>query len=142
MGLMVTFADMQGTRWKGTAELWLDPLGDQAVRSDCTITVEPDGITYTWSHEGKEHQGSIQLADATADFQDTFHQAEPMRCRRIRGKRSLWQVLGAYGPDADWGWRIALNLRTPSDELVLQMTNIAPWGEEIRAVRMICERAE
>ena len=25
--------------------------------------------------------------------------------------------------------------------LVLQMTNITPWGEEVRAVRMICRRA-
>jgi hypothetical protein len=47
-------------------------------------------------------------------------------------------VQGAYGPDRDWGWRIGLSLRAPTGELVLRMTNIAPWGEEARAVRMTC----
>jgi hypothetical protein len=28
----------------------------------------------------------------------------------------------------------------PSGELVLQMTNVAPWGEEQRAVRMVFTR--
>ena len=29
----------------------------------------------------------------------------------------------------------------PTGELVLQMTNVAPWGEEVRAVRMTCARS-
>ena len=44
------------------------------------------------------------------------------------------------GPQAEWRWRIGLSVREPSGELVLQMTNVAPWGEETRAVRMICTR--
>jgi hypothetical protein len=52
----------------------------------------------------------------------------------------LFQLQYEYGPDADWRWRIALTLRAPTDELVLQMTNIAPWGEEARAVRMVAKR--
>jgi hypothetical protein len=63
-----------------------------------------------------------------------------MKCRRLSEARGLFQIQGEYGPDADWGWRTALSLRTPTDELVLQMTNIAPWGEEARAVRMTCGR--
>ena len=42
----------------------------------------------------------------------------------------------------EWkGWRINPCHQEPSDEWVLQMTNIAPWGEEARAVRMVCKRA-
>ena len=42
----------------------------------------------------------------------------------------------------NWGWRINLCFREPTGELVLQMTNIAPWGEEARAVRMVCKRTQ
>ena len=74
-------------------------------------------------------------------FVDTWHQPEPMACRVLDDARGAFQVLGCYGPDSDWGWRIALFVRAPTGELVLQMTNIAPWGEETRAVRMACRRA-
>lgn len=135
---MTTLTDLAGTRWKGRGELWLDPLGDEVVRSDCTISVSADGIRYTWSHEGKPHQGSVTLSADGAEFTDTFHQREPMRCVRIPDAWGLFQVVGTYGPDSDWGWRIGLSLREPTGELVLQMTNVAPWGEEARAVRMTC----
>jgi hypothetical protein len=35
---------------------------------------------------------------------------------------------------------MGLVLRPPAGELVLQMTNITPWGEEARAVRMTFTR--
>lgn len=137
---MGTLAEFSGTTWAGIAELWLDPLGDEAVRSDCTIAVIANVVSYTWSHEGQGLEGSITLTEHGAEFVDTFHSPEPMKCRLLVGQ-GIFQVQGAYGADADWGWRIGLSHRARSDELVLQMTNIAPWGEEARAVRMICRRA-
>ena len=137
---MGTFAELTGSSWAGTAELWLDPLGDNVARSDCTLSVEDQTVRYTWSHEGTQHQGTISLRDGGADFTDTWHQPQPMSCRRVPGAWGLFQVLGLYGPQSDWGWRIGLCHRSPSDELVLQMTNVTPWGEEARAVRMICQR--
>ena len=136
---MGTLAEVNGTKWAGSAELWLDPLGDTAARSDCTIAVVANVVRYTWSHEGKNHEGTITLREHGAEFVDSFHSPEPMKCRILVGQ-GIFQVQGAYGPDADWGWRIGLSHRTPSGELVLQMTNIAPWGEEARAVRMICKK--
>ena len=85
-------------------------------------------------------EGKLALHDDGADFTDTWHQPQPMRCRPVADARGLFQVQGEYGPQSDWGWRTGLSLRTPTGELVLQMTNIAPWGEEVRAVRMICRR--
>ncbi len=137
---MTTIAELEGTSWKGTNELWLDPLGDEALRSEGTIRIEANVVRYTWSHEGKAHEGSFTLRADDADFVDTWHQAEPMKCRRLVGAPGLFQVQGAYGPEKDWGWRTALCLRAPDGELVLQMTNVTPWGEEVRAVRMICKR--
>lgn len=132
-------SEIAGTTWAGSAELWLDPMGNEAIRSDCTMSVEGEVVRYTWSHEGKDHQGSITLREHGADFTDTWHQPEPMKCVRVLEGQGLLQVQGRYGPDADWGWRIGVALR-PSGELVLQMTNITSWGEEGRAVRMVGTR--
>lgn len=137
---MASLSALDGTRWKGTAELWLDPLGNEVERSDCTISVDSNIVRYTWSHDGNAREGSVALRDDGADFTDTWHQPEPMKCSRLSDVMGLFQVQGRYGPESDWGWRIGLSLREPTDELVLQMTNIAPWGEEARAVRMICSR--
>jgi len=137
---MARLAELEGTQWTGTAELWLDPLGNDVQKSDCTMTIEPREVLYTWSHEGKEHQGSVALREDGADFTDTWHQPETMRCEPVGGALGIFQVQGQYGPDSEWRWRIGLSLRTPTGELVLQMTNIAPWGEEARAVRMTATR--
>ncbi|HEY3499888.1 MAG TPA: hypothetical protein VGK73_34595 [Polyangiaceae bacterium] len=138
---MHTLSDLHGTQWTGTQELWLDPLGNRATECACTISVEPGVVRYTWSHEGKAHTGSITLRNDGADFIDTWHQPEPMRCRSIPGAWGLFQVEGEYGLQLNWRWRTGLSLREPTNELILQMTNVAPWGEEVRAVRMTCKRA-
>ena len=104
------------------------------------MAIDGDVLRYTWSHEGEPHEGSVTLRDAGAHFTDSWHQKEPLPCKRLGEAPGLFQVLGRYGPDADWGWRIGLSLRAPTGELVLQMTNIAPWGEEARAVRMVGSR--
>jgi hypothetical protein len=137
---MADLSRVDGTKWNGAAELWLDPPGDQAIRSDCTLSVEGNVVRYTWSHESKPHEGSITLGDDGADFVDTFHSPEPMKLGSVAAAKGLFQVQGVWGPERDWGWRIGLYLR-PTDELVLLMTVITPWGEEGRAVRMVFRRA-
>jgi hypothetical protein len=137
---MGTLGELEGSAWHGTAELWLDPLGNEVSRSDCTLSIDGNVVRYTWSHEGKSHEGSITLRDDGASFIDTFHSPEPMSFRRLPGTQGFFQLHGVYGPDSDWGWRIGLSLRSPSSELVLQMTNVTPWGEEGRAVRMTLTR--
>lgn len=136
---MGTLSELEGSAWRGSAELWLDPLGNDAFRSDCAMSISKNVVSYTWSHEGKRHEGSLTLGDDGATFADTFHAVEPMTFRRIESSPGLVVLYGVYGPDSDWGWRIGLCLR-PSGELVLQMTNVTPWGEEARAVRMILTR--
>lgn len=138
---MRSLSDLDGTQWAGSSELWLDPLGDNVARSECTLAVVGDAVRYTWVYEGEPHQGSITLRENGADFTDTWHQPERMSCRTVADAWGLFQVQGQYGPDSDWRWRIALTFREPTGELVLQMTNVAPWGEEARAVRMTCQRA-
>lgn len=138
---MTRLSDLDGTRWVGVSELWLDPLGDEVIRGRCTISVEGSSVRYTWTHEGEEHAGTVTVVEDGAEFSDTWHQPEPMPLSPVLEGWGILNVMGTYGPDGDWGWRIGLSYRTPTDELVLQMTNVAPWGEEVRAVRMACQRA-
>ncbi len=134
--------DLEGTSWAGRGELWADPLGDQAEVSDVAIEVKAEGLEYSWSYRGKPQRGSVTLTPEGAHFQDSWHQPEvPMRCHSAPRSRALVDVMGSYGPDNNWGWRVIVSLRTPTGELVLQMTNIAPWGEEARAVRMVGAKA-
>lgn len=57
---MATVLDeLTGTRWKGSAALWVDPLGDQAERSECTLAIEDGTVRYTWSRKGDDHRGGV-----------------------------------------------------------------------------------
>lgn len=142
----MTLADLAGTRWTGSAELWLDPLGDVAARSECALAVTGDGVGYEWAHDGTPHQGRLSLAADGGTFTDTFHAPSGMPVTAVVPARALVDVTGSYaaGGGPPWGWRITLALRPAwgddGEALVLQMTNIAPWGEEARAVRMVASR--
>jgi hypothetical protein len=130
------------TEWVGTGELWLDQLGNKAQSYECTLTVGTDDVSYTWQHEDKSQQGEYRLReDGSALWSDSWHQPEVIECRPVPGAKGLFGVECSYQAPGtpDWGWRMGLSQR-PTGELVLQMTNITPWGEEGRAVRMVFNR--
>lgn len=135
---------LAGSRWTGTGELWLDKLGNEARKSECSLTVDAAAVgsfSYTWSYEGKAQTGSVVLRDGGAVWSDTWHQPTPRKCSVLADAWGLLALHYTYsikgGPK--WGWRIGLGER-PTGELVMQMTNITPWGEEKRAVRMVFTR--
>lgn len=138
----MTFGDLAGTAWTGTSELWLDDVGDTAERCDCSVAVGPDVVTYTWSYQGAPHTGRLALTATGAEFSDTWHSPTAMACDAVVGSWARCEVAGTYGAGDGprWGWRIAVCHRPESDELVILMTNVAPWGEAMRAVRMIARR--
>lgn len=139
--------DLIGSRWRGTAELWLDPAGNTAQTSGCTLEVRPDALSYAWEYEGAPHHGTVALDEGGGIFTDSWHSPSPMRCVTFGTSSALFDLLGSYG-GADgppWGWRLILSVRPgfggAAESLVLQMANVAPWGEEARAVRMVASRA-
>lgn len=138
---------LAGTTWRGRAELWLDPLGDVAEWSDCAIYVHTDRVAYEWARGDTAHHGEIALVDAGATFTDTFHASTTMRFDIVTPTGALLELRGSYaaGEGPPWGWRIVAAFRPAvmglTEALVLQMTNIAPWGEEVRAVRMTGARS-
>ena len=133
--------EFQESVWNGQAELWLDPLGNEADIGNCTLVIKSDVLAYTWVYEGETQTGSFTLHDGGATWIDSWHQPEPAHCDDLKGARGLFTVEHAYAVPSspNWGWRSQLSQR-PDGSLVLQMTNIAPWGEEGRAVRMTYQR--
>ncbi|MEM6252559.1 MAG: hypothetical protein AAF821_06505 [Cyanobacteria bacterium P01_D01_bin.156] len=134
--------DFQETKWKGTAELWLDPAGNNADVSECTLQIEANVLSYTWVYEDEIKTGSFTFHESSATWVDSWHQKTPVQCLDLAEAWGLFTVHYSYGDPSGppWGWRSKLSKR-PDGSLVLQMTNIAPWGEEGRAVRMVFQRA-
>ncbi len=137
-------AELAGTEWAGTGELWLDPSGNQGESYPCSLRVGAGRVVYEWQYEGKKQQGEYRLGDGGgASWSDTWHQPDAQECRPIPGGWGLFAVEYNYRAEGgpDWGWRMGLSQR-PTGELVLQMTNITPWGEESRAVRMVFDQKD
>lgn len=99
---------------------------------------------YTWSHEGRAHEGVLLIGvrkkdgAATGAWVDSWHQSgEPMMLRgswdATAGKISVCGTFSAP-PDPDWGWRITLEM-PDADRLAMLMYVATPAGEEALAVR-------
>lgn len=138
----MTLASIAGTSWAGQGELWLDQLHNEVELCDCTIEVTADELRYAWSYQGAPHQGRITVRDGGSDFVDSWHAADGFACTPIPDAWGLLAVRCTYaaGDGPPWGWEITVSLRPGGDELVVQMTNVSPWGEHGRAVRMIARR--
>ena len=131
-------ASLNGSAWRGSAELWLDPAGNEAECCYCTLKIEAAVLRYRWFRDGSEQNGQLRLTGDGASWQDSWHRREAVACTFTPGNRALFTVEYDYPapPGPDWSWRLRLAQR-PDGQLVLQMTNITPWGEEGRAFRMI-----
>ena len=134
-------AKLVDTNWTGTGELWLDPEGNNADQYGCELDVETDAIYYTWCYENETKKGSFTFDDSGATWLDTWHQPKLVECLYVPDTWGLFTVKNTYDVPSSpcWGWQSKLSER-PDGTLVLQMTNIAPWGEEGRAVRMVFTR--
>lgn len=130
--------ELEGTEWDGKGELWLDPEGNNADLYDCQLQINKNTLIYSWNYEGGNEIGSFTFNENGSVWVDSWHQSEPVECTNTLNTWGLFTVNSTYDVPSSpsWGWRSMLSLR-PDNTLVLQMTNIAPWGEEGRAVRMI-----
>lgn len=137
----MTLKDLDGSKWAGTGELWLDPLGNEADRCDVTAAFEGDTFAYEWAYEGQPQNGTFVFDETTVGWSDTFHQKEPAQCRVVPNKRGLITLEHDYSAPGygEWGWRTIFSAR-PDGSLVIHMTNITSWGEEGRAVRWTLQR--
>lgn len=130
-----------GTKWSGSGELWLDPEGNNSDKYDCDLTIDFEAIHYSWVFDNEIKKGSFIFNADGAIWADTWHQPEPVQCFNVAKAWGIFTINYAYEVpnNPKWGWQSKLSER-PDGSLVLQMTNITPWGEEGRAVRMVFTR--
>ena len=95
-------------------------------------------IYYSWFYENETRKGSFRFNESGAIWVDSWHQPKSVQCLNVPEAGGIFTVSHTYDvPDnPSWGWQSKLSER-PDGSLVLQMTNITPWGEEGRAVRMV-----
>lgn len=140
---MVWFNKFSQTQWQGLGELWLDEAGNETITYPCSLNFDGKRLQYSWQYENEEKKGCFIIEQAHLVWADSWHQGEQVKCNLVKDSWALFSAFYAYNvPDnPDWGWRLLLSQR-PSGELVLQMTDVTPWGEEGRAVRMIFQLIE
>ncbi len=136
-------AKFSGTHWSGNGELWLDPEGNCTEQYDCKLTIASDAVSYSWNYKNEAKRGSFTFNDSGAIWTDSWHQPNSVQCANAAATWSIFEVSHNYEvPDnPNWGWQSKLSER-PDGCLVLQMTNITPWGEDGRAVRMVFTRVD
>ena len=132
---MTTLLERAAGAYAGTNWLWFqDP--NVPEESATELEVAGDRIAYTWSYRGAPQNGVMEFAfdgdAATMTWTDTWHAKEPIVCPGARTDDRI-EVTGTYGPG--WSWRTEVTLPS-DDELLVEMFNISPDGEEQIAVRM------
>lgn len=135
--------NLKGTTWSGNGELWLDPEGNNTINHECELNIDSDAIHYSWSYENRTQKGSFIFNENGLVWKDSWHQPKSVQCANRPETWSIFDVSYTYEvPDnPNWGWQSKLSER-PDGSLVLQMTNITPWGEDGRAVRMVFTRSD
>jgi hypothetical protein len=141
--------------WRGSKRLFLSWSPTPEHRSDSTVLVREVArgrfleVLYTWSHEGRPHEGILLVGYdpdkqvATGAWGDSWHQSSAVMALTgtLESERGI-NLRGSYsvpeGPD--WGWRICFQ-PVSQEEALLLMFNITPTGEEESAVRLELRRA-
>lgn len=95
-------------------------------------------IYYYWLYENENKKGIFTFNESGVIWKDSWHQQKPSQCSNVPDILSLFTVHHTYDvPDnPNWGWQSKL-FELPDGSLVLQMTNVTPWGEEGWAVKMV-----
>jgi hypothetical protein len=134
-----TFLDRAAGTYAGSNLLWFrDP--DRPEESAAEVRVEAARVSYTWQYEGAPQSGVLDFAfegdRVNAALTDTWHSPEPMSCAGTHTPDGV-TFLGTYGAGSgpDWSWRTELRSPAPG-ELLMEMYNIEPSGEEHIAVRL------
>lgn len=133
--------------WRGSSRLQ-DPHANLAEDSPSTATVTPVldrrfvRFDYTWGYQGRLQSGCILFGGDpkgianTAHWIDTWHMGHGvLACEGPGLDSEHLSVRGSYAvpPDADWNWRIDLDLSN-ARTIKLVMYNISPDGKEDVAV--------
>lgn len=130
--------------FRGPNRLWLMP-GTPVSRSEGTLEAGASRIAYTWAHEGKRHEGTLELfgplASCRGELRDTFHAESGLTLHGF-SEDGVVRLFTTYpaGEGPDWGWRIELDLRDP-EHFLIRMYNCLPGGPTVLAMELRGARA-
>lgn len=136
--------------WEGITRVWFEP-GILADESPCKGTFKSilDGRfllhEYKGSLEGKPVEGlalyGCSLPDGTLQsaWVDSFHNGTNIMFSTNNTMAAPFSVLGKYGEEPSWGWRTVINHEN-ENKLIITMYNIAPGGNDEKAVETVYER--
>jgi len=137
--------------WSGPTRTWLDPTKDPEPTETLASVASILGgrwirIEYRGVCMGSDHAGEMLVGfhgDAKAyelAWVDSFHTGTSIMSSSGPARDDgTVEVLGSYGAGAErWGWRTVLRL--DREELVIEAFNIAPSGEEDRAIETRLKR--
>ena len=139
--------------WKGKSKLnlpWLAPdkrvsESDSHLHIDCDRQNAFATITYTWSYEGKEQEGTFLICQndtskvVEVGWSDSWHQnTGVMHLAGPGGEADSFKTRGTYKAEGqEWGWTVAFSLT--KERLTLKMENVPPNVEPQWAVEAIYE---
>ncbi len=129
--------------YTGTNLLWFqDP--NKPLESAGEVTIDGNVIRYTWVYEGEPQSGVMTVERdgeaASVEWNDTWHAKDSMRCEGTLDSQALVvQTSYPAGDGPDWHWRT--EVRVPAaGEVLIEMYNITPNGDEQIAVRLRAKR--
>ena|SRR5688572_14121516 len=138
-------------KYSGITKVWFEP-GVQGDESPCSGTLRSvlDGRfllhEYEGSLQGKPIQGIALYGCSLGDnklqtaWVDSFHNGTAIMFSENESISGPYSVLGHYGSEPRWGWRTVINRDTEKDKIIITMYNIAPGGNDEKAVETIYEK--
>lgn len=138
-------ADLPGRaagHYTGTNLLWF--RGPEPLQSPAEVHVEGDEVRYTWEYEGQPQSGVLPFRfegdQVSVTWSDTWHARKAITCQGSRTPGKI-TVVGTYGAgDQVWSWRTEFSAPA-ADQVLMEMFNIHPDGQEDLAVRLTATRS-
>ena len=136
--------------YKGVTKVWFEP-GAPSDESFCAGSLRSvlDGRfllhEYEGSLQGKPIQGIAIYGCSLGDNKlqtawiDSFHNGTAIMFSENENIADPYSVLGHYGNEPRWGWRTVIT-RENENKIVITMYNIAPGGNDEKAVETIYEK--